>query len=281
MYKRQCQGFSEPGAGSDLSSLKTKAVRDGDHYIVTGEKIWTTHAHFANMIFVLARTSQEERQQQGISFLLIDMKSPGVSVRPIITLGGDHEVNQVFFDDVRVPVENLVGEEGKGWNQAKYLLEFERGGGAPSVRSRVALERFKNVLRNEVGDSHGSRLIDEKDRQFRLGELEARVMALEALDMRLVAKRQTGERLGTTASLIKTLASELLQEIEKASVEALGAHALPDLAFDGPAFAVSNEAPVPEHGWAIVGRHLNGLAGTIFGGASEIQREVISKDLVK
>src|SRR3546814_874021 len=140
------------------------------------------------------------------------MKSPGVSVRPIITLGGDHEVNQVFFDDVRVPVENLVGEEGKGWNQAKYLLEFERGGGAPSVRSRVALERFKNVLRNEVGDSHGSRLIDEKDRQFRLGELEARVMALEALDMRLVAKRQTGERLGTTASLIKTLASELLQE---------------------------------------------------------------------
>lgn len=276
-----CQGFSEPGAGSDLSSLKTKAVRDGDHYIVTGEKIWTTHAHFANMIFVLARTSPEERQQQGISFLLIDMKSPGVSVRPIMTLGGDHEVNQVFFDDVRVPVENLVGEEGKGWNQAKYLLEFERGGGAPSVRSRVALERFKNVLRNEVGDSHGSRLIDEKDRQFRLGELEARVMALEALDMRLVAKRQTGERLGTSASLIKTLASELLQEIEKASVEALGPHALPDLAFDGPAFAVSNEAPVPEHGWAIVGRHLNGLAGTIFGGASEIQREVISKDLVK
>ncbi len=276
-----CQGFSEPGAGSDLSSLKTRAVRDGDHYIVTGEKIWTTHAHFANMIFVLARTSQEEKQQQGISFLLIDMTSPGVSVQPIMTLAGDHEVNQVFFDAVRVPVENLVGEEGRGWSQAKYLLEYERGGGAPSVRSRLALERFRNILRNEAGDSPGRLLIHEKDMQFRLGELEARVMALELLDMRQVAKRQAGERLGSTASIVKTLASELLQEIEKAGVEALGSHALPAMEFAGPAFAVSNQAPVPEHGWAIIGRHLNGLAGTIFGGASEIQREVISKDLVR
>lgn len=274
-----CQGFSEPGAGSDLSSLKTKAVRDGDDYVVTGEKIWTTHAHFANMIFALVRTSQEDRKQNGISFLLIDMQSPGVAVRPIMTIAGDHEVNQVFFDDVRVPARNLVGEEGKGWSYAKFLLEFERGGGAPSTRSRIALERYKTILRNEAGDSPGQRLIDEKDIQLRLGHLEARVIALETLDMRQVARRQAGERPGTAASIVKTLGSELLQSIEKASIEALGAHGLPAMRLEGPDFAASNQTPVPEHGWAIAGRHLNGLASTIFGGASEIQREIIAKKL--
>jgi len=274
-----CQGFSEPGAGSDLSSLKTKAVRDGDDYIVSGDKIWTTHAHFANMIFALVRTSQEEKQQNGISFLLIDMDSPGVTVTPITTIAGDHEVNQVFFDNVRVPAKNLVGEEGKGWSYAKYLLEFERGGGAPSTRSRMAIERYKTILRNEAGDTAGSRLIDEKDIQLRLGQLEARVIALETLDMRQVARRQAGGRPGATASIVKTLGSELLQAVEKASLDALGPVGLPAMNFDGPDFAASNKGPVPEHGWAIAGRHLNGLAGTIFGGASEVQREIIAKSL--
>lgn len=274
-----CQGFSEPGAGSDLSSLKTRAVRDGDDYIVSGEKIWTTHAHFANMIFALVRTSQEEKQQNGISFLLIDMSSPGVDVRPVITIAGDHEVNQVSFDNVRVPVRNLVGEEGKGWGYAKYLLEFERGGGAPSTRSRMALERYKMILQKEAGDTPGKRLIDEKDIQLRLGQLEARVIALETLDMRQVAKRQAGGRPGATASIVKTLGSELLQAIEKASMDALGPHGLPAMKLHGPDFAASNEVPVPEHGWAVAGRYLNGLAGTIFGGASEIQREIIAKEL--
>lgn len=275
-----CQGFSEPGAGSDLSSLKTRAIRDGDDYIVSGEKMWTTHAHFANMIFALVRTSQEEKQQNGISFLLIDMDSPGLSVRPIITIAGDHEVNQVFFDNVRVPARNLVGEEGKGWSYAKYLLEFERGGGAPSTRSRVALDRYKTILRNEAGDMPGKRLIDEKDVQLRLGQLEARVIALETLDMRQVASRQAGGRPGATASIVKTLASELLQAIEKASMDALGPRGLPAMRIEGPDFTVPNNVPVPEHGWAIAGRHLNGLAGTIFGGASEIQREIIAKQLI-
>lgn len=274
-----CQGFSEPGAGSDLSSLKTRAVRVGDHYVVSGEKIWTTHAHFANMIFALVRTSQEERQQNGISFLLIDMSSPGINVRPVITIAGDHEVNQVFFDDVRVPVRNLVGEEGKGWGYAKYLLEFERGGGAPSTRSRMALERYKTILRQEAGDTPGNRLIDEKDIQLRLGQLAARVIALETLDMRQVAKRQAGGRLGATASIVKTLGSELLQAIEKASMDALGPRGLPVMELHGPDFVASNDVPVPEHGLAVAGRHLNGLAGTIFGGASEIQREIIAKEL--
>jgi len=274
-----CQGFSEPGAGSDLSSLKTKAVRDGDDYIVSGEKTWTTHAHFANMIFALVRTSREEKQQNGISFLLIDMDTPGLTVSPIITIAGDHEVNQVHFDNVRVPASNLVGEEGKGWSYAKYLLEFERGGGAPSTRSRMALERYKTILRNEAGDTPGKRLIDEKDVQLRLGQLAARVIALETLDMRQVARRQSKGRPGATSSIVKTLGAELLQAIEKASMEALGPHGLPAMEIEGPDFVVSNQSPVPEHGWAISGRHLNGLAGTIFGGASEIQREIISKEL--
>ena len=275
-----CQGFSEPGAGSDLSSLKTKAVRDGDYYIITGEKIWTTHAHFANMIFALVRTAHEDRQQNGISFLLIDMASPGVTVRPIITIAGDHEVNQVHFDDVRVPVRNLVGEEGKGWTYAKYLLEFERGGGVPSTRSRNALERYKTILHNEAGDTPGKRLIDEKDVQLRLGELAARVIALETLDMRLVSNRQRGARPGTGASIVKTLGAELLQAIEKASMEALGPHGLPALSIHGPDFAVADDTPVPEYGLGVAGRHLNGLASTIFGGASEVQREIIAKAVI-
>ena len=139
-----CQGYSEPGSGSDLASLKTRAVRDGDDYIVNGTKIWTTHAHHANRMFALVRTNDTERQQDGISFILIDMKSPGITTRPILTIGGDHEVNQVFFDDVRVPVANRVGEEGKGWTYGKYLLEFERGSGIASAKLRDALQdRFR------------------------------------------------------------------------------------------------------------------------------------------
>ena len=140
-----CQGYSEPGSGSDLSSLKTRAVRDGDDYVINGTKIWTTHAHHANRMFALVRTNETERQQDGISFILIDMKSPGITTRPILTIGGDHEVNQVFFDDVRVPVANRVGEEGKGWTYGKYLLEFERGAGIASAKLRDALKTISDL----------------------------------------------------------------------------------------------------------------------------------------
>jgi acyl-CoA dehydrogenase len=140
---RWCQGYSEPGSGSDLASLKTRSVRRGDHYIVNGTKIWTTHAHFANRMFALVRTSDEPRQQDGISFLLIDMASRGITIRPIMMISGDHDVNQVFFDEVEVPVTNLVGEEGRGWTCGKYLLEFERGGGVNSPKLRYALEKVR------------------------------------------------------------------------------------------------------------------------------------------
>ena len=274
-----CQGFSEPGAGSDLSSLKTAAVRDGDEYVVDGSKMWTTHAHFADMIFALVRTAREERQQQGISFLLIDMRSAGIDVRPIITLAGDHEVNQVFFDHVRVPVANLVGEEGRGWDYAKFLLEFERGGGAPSIRCRLALERYREILRNE-SDGDG-KLIGADDMLIELGRLEAEVMALEMLDMRQVAAREATARPGPMASVVKTLGSELQQKIARAAVAALGHDALPDIAFQPPDFAAPNNNPVPEHGWTITRSHLNGLAGTIFGGASEVQRDIIARMVIE
>lgn len=273
-----CQGFSEPGAGSDLSSLKTAAVRDGDEYVVNGSKIWTTHAHFADMMFALVRTSREERQQQGISFLLIDMRSEGLDVRPIVTLAGDHEVNQVFFDNVRVPVANLVGEEGRGWDYAKFLLEFERGAGAPSIRCRMALERYREILRNEC-DGDG-KLIEADDILIELGRLEAEVMALEMLDMRQVAARQAAVRPGPMASVVKTLGSELQQKISRSAVAALGHDALPDIAFEPPHFSAPNDNPVPEHGWAVTRSHLNGLAGTIFGGASEVQRDIIARMVI-
>lgn len=272
-----CQGFSEPGSGSDLSSLKTAAIRARDEYIVNGSKIWTTHGHLADMMFALVRTSRDQRQQQGISFLLIDMCSEGLEVRPIITIAGDHDVNQVFFDNVRVPAANLIGDEGKGWEYAKYLLEFERGGGAPSIRCRLALDKYRLILCQANGDG---RLIDHEDQQIELGRLEAEVMALEMLDMRQVAARQNGQRPGPVASVVKTLGSELLQKISQASVGALGLDALPDVAFEPPDFAPANSIPIPEHAWTMTRRHLNGLAGTIFGGASEVQRDIIARMVI-
>ena len=275
-----CQGYSEPGAGSDLASLQTRADRDGDHYIVNGEKMWTTHAHFANMIFALVRTSKEEKRQDGISFLLVDLDTPGVSVRPIITLAGDHDVNQVFFDNARVPIKNRVGEEGQGWSYAKFLLEFERGGGVYSARARVALDRLKEILKAE-SDGYGGRLIDEPDILIEVGKIEAEVMALAVTDMRNVASRKAGERPGPISSVVKTIGSEIIQAISKLSVRALGHDALPDIAFRGPDFLIPNNVPLPDHAWGITHRHLNGLASTIYGGASEVQRDIISKGLLR
>jgi len=194
-------------------------------------------------------------------------------------LAGDHEVNQVTFEDVRVPVENRVGEEGRGWEYAKYLLEFERGGGAPSVFTRIAFERLKNILKSE-SDGFGGWLADDAGIRVELGAIEADVKALEVMDMRNVASRKSGERPGPISSVIKTMGSELLQNIRKLSVHALGYNALPDITFESPDFQTPNDVPLPEHAWALTGQHLNGLASTIFGGASEIQREIISKGLL-
>jgi len=194
-----CQGYSEPGSGSDLASLKTRAVRDGDHYVVNGSKIWTTHAHHANRMFALVRTNDTPRQQDGISFILIDMNSPGITIRPILTVGGDHEVNQVFFDDVRVPVANRVGEEGKGWTYGKYLLEFERGSGIASAKLRDALKTVSDLAESEAT----GRAIDDPDIALRISEIEIDIDTLEMTELRVLSALQTGQNPGAVSSLLK------------------------------------------------------------------------------
>jgi len=199
-----CQGYSEPQAGSDLASLQTRAVRDGDDYVVNGSKIWTTHAHFANWIFLLVRTSTEGKPQAGISFLVTPLDAPGITIRPIISMSGEHEVNQVFFDNVRIPVADRMGEENDGWSVAKYLLEFERGGGSAGVALGVALDRLKAIARQEVGDD-GAPLIEDPTFRRRIAELEIEVMALDWTERRYSWGLAVGEGVGATAASIKKL----------------------------------------------------------------------------
>jgi len=215
-----CQGYSEPGAGSDLASLKTRATKDGDDYIVNGSKIWTTHAHFADWIFCLVRTSDEPKRQMGISFVLIPMTTPGIEVRPIITIGGHHEVNQVFFDDVRVPQANRVGPEGEGWTVAKYLLEFERGGSFASGRIALNMARLKRMAKVNGLD---------QDQAFkrRLAQLEIDAEAIAMSELRMLSKLKTGQNPGTDASIIKLRGSEVNQDTTELTVAAAGLYALP------------------------------------------------------
>ena len=274
-----CQGYSEPGSGSDLASLNTRAVRDGDDYIVNGTKIWTTHAHHADWMFALVRTGDGPRKQDGISFLLIDMKSPGITTRPIRTMGGDHEVNQVFFDDVRVPVANRVGDEGRGWSYGKYLLQFERGGALFAIRLRRDLSRMDEA--GWVAARSGERTIERDDIQARFVMLENDVAALEMIELQIMSALQTGESPGAVSSQIKLRASELRQEITQLGVALLGAaalvreprrplHAVEDLAGD-----LAPEL-VP-----IVPTYLNSRANTIFGGSSQVQRDILAKDILR
>ncbi|HUD30355.1 MAG TPA: acyl-CoA dehydrogenase family protein, partial [Novosphingobium sp.] len=208
-----CQGFSEPGAGSDLASLKTRAVLQGDHYVVTGTKIWTTHAHHANRMFTLVRTNTEVKKQAGISFLLIDLNSPGVSVRPILTNAGDHEVNQVFLDNVIVPAENLVGGEGEGWTIAKFLLENERGGSCHAPKLAYDLDQVEAAASAE-SDGKGGRLSDQTDWRRRVAKARLSVNALEMIELRIISEIAKGRKPGPQTSLTKLLASNLRQEID-------------------------------------------------------------------
>ena len=262
-----CQGYSEPGAGSDLASLTTRAIRDGDHYVVNGSKIWTTQAHHADRMFALVRTEQGKRKQDGISFLLIDMKAPGINVRPIRTMGGDHEVNQVFFDDVRVPVANRVGEEGQGWSYGKYLLEFERGAGMAAARLRVSLEKLR-MLAEHAGD--------DPLLSARFSEIDIDIDALEMTELRVMSSLQSGQNPGPIASLLKLRISEVKQAVNRIGVDVLGADALPAEPMR-PLYALNHPPVVDEEALAIVPHHLNGRANTIFGGTSEVQREIIAK----
>ena len=270
-----CQGYSEPGAGSDLAGLKTRAVRDGDHYIVNGQKTWTTLGQHANMIFCLVRTDPDAKKQEGISFLLIDMeKSEGITVRPLITLDGEHEVNEVFFDDVKVPVENLVGEENKGWTCAKYLLTFERTGIAGVGSSKAALAHLKQVAREQ--QVNGKPLIEEPHFRSRLADVEMELMSLEMTNLRTVAAAEAGGVPGAESSFLKIMGTELRQEITDLFRRAAGPHALPFLPeelegdFEGPYVG-------PEFAASVASRYFNFRKLSIFGGSNEIQKNIISK----
>ena len=265
-----CQGYSEPGAGSDLAGLKTKAVlsEDGTEYTVNGTKIWTTAAHIADWIFCLTRTDDSGKKQEGITFLLFPMKQEGVEVKPIITLGGAHSVNTVFITDVKVPVENRVGEEGKGWTYAKGLLQHERTGLAGLSRSLVALEKLKDQART-VTRGNGT-LMDEPAFRAKIAELEVDLMAAEYTELRSLASASAGTDPGPESSILKLKGTEIQQRIQKLTVEAGGIYSAAWGATQaGPKFARSG-----------MSGYLASRAYTIYGGASEVQKDVISKNVL-
>jgi len=271
-----CQGYSEPGAGSDLASLKTSAVRGtdeaGEHYIVNGQKTWTTLAQHADMIFCLVRTGSGVRKQEGISFLLIDMHSPGITVRPIIMLDEDHEVNEVFFDNVRVPVANLVGQENRGWTYAKYLLGHERTGIAAVGRSKRELAFLKGLATRE--SKNGQPLIDDPLFAAKLAKLEIELMALEMTVLRVLSRADKAP--GPEASVLKVRGTEIQQALTELMVEAVGPMALPfDPAYlDGehPHSLAEDDDAAP-----LASYYFNFRKTSIYGGSNEIQRNIISQ----
>ena len=262
------QGYSEPGAGSDLSGLRTTAIRDGDHYIVNGQKAWTTYAQWADWMFCLVRTSREERPQKGISFLLIDMRSTGVSVQPVRTMDMCHHVNEVWLQNVRVPVANRVGAEGDGWALARFLLVNERTYGSGLGESKFALERLEALAAKQNNPALHARIV----------ELDLRLLSLECVSYQTLADMMTGVETGGEASLLKVRASEMYQDILEATVDALG---YAGIAFD--AETLHGEAPPPlgpDDAGGIVRYHLYNRAATIYGGSAEIQRNIIAKSVL-
>jgi len=262
------QGYSEPDAGSDLSGLRTTAIRDGDHYIVNGQKAWTTYAQWADWMFCLVRTSREARPQQGISFLLIDMRSAGVSVQPVRTMDMCHHVNEVWLQNVRVPVANRVGAEGDGWALARFLLVNERTYGSGLGESKFALERLEALAAKQNNPALHARIV----------ELDLRLLALECVSYQTLADMMTGVETGGEASLLKVRASEMYQDILEATVDALG---YAGIAFD--AETLHGEAPPPlgpDDAGGIVRYHLYNRAATIYGGSAEIQRNIIAKSVL-
>ena len=263
-----CQGYSEPGAGSDLASLQLRAVSDGDDYVLNGTKIWTTHAHHANRMFCLVRTDIEAKPQKGITFLLLDMDTPGIKVDPIITLAGEHELNQVFFDDVRVPKSGRLGEENDGWSVAKYLLEFERSGGS-SAGLEAGLARLQRRVMAE-GDP---------DLMRRAADLSTRIEAIKATEQRILSAVTSGQPPGPAASMLKIQRTELMQAVDELGLLAAGlyggvqqleaVHPLSTVEPVGPADLVT-----------AMPRYLNNRAGSIYGGSNEVQRGIIAKGVL-
>jgi acyl-CoA dehydrogenase len=273
-----CQGYSEPGSGSDLASLQMRAISDGDDYILNGSKIWTTHAHHANMMFCLVRTKFEGKPQQGITFLLLDMTTPGIEVKPIITLAGEHEVNQVFFTDVRVPKSGRLGEENQGWTVAKYLLEFERGGGsAPGLK--VALARVRAMAAAEAGDE-AAPLIADTDFRARLAAAEVSIEAIEMTEHRVLADLAGGRNPGPASSMLKTQGTEAMQMIDELAIDAAGSYGwvVQPLA-RRPGANIPAVGPV--HSLVAMPRYLNNRAASIYGGSNQIQRDIMARLILK
>jgi len=264
-----CQGYSEPGSGSDLASLKLKAESDGDDYILNGSKIWTTHAHVADHIFCLVRTDNSGKPQHGISFLLIDMATPGITVDPIITMADDHEVNQVFFENVRVPKSNRVGEENKGWTCAKYLLEFERGGGFNADRISYELSHLKDLIAEQGKKNPDFNTNGEIDNK--LSRIEMDLKALEITELRILSSVSGGGNPGPESSIMKLSATAIEQEINELAVEVLAYQGLNmDPTADGSPYR-------PDYITSVTPRYINNRAASIFGGSQEVQRNIIAK----
>ena len=264
-----CQGYSEPGAGSDLAALKTRAELDGDHYVVNGAKIWTSYAQYADWIFCLVRTSTEGKKQEGISFLLIDMKTEGIKVNPIVSIDNHHSLNEVEFNNVRVPVENRIGDENKGWTYAKALLAHERTGIANVANSKGSLEELKRRASAEVPG--GRPMIEDPAFQNRISDIEVELMALEFTDLRVLAQVETGGAPGPESSLLKIKGTEIQQMLHEAHMDLAAYYQgvlTPEGDPDASGHHFGNEARA---------KYMYGRATTIFGGSNEIQKNIISK----
>jgi alkylation response protein AidB-like acyl-CoA dehydrogenase len=264
-----CQGYSEPGAGSDLASLRTRAVRRGDKYLVTGQKTWNTLGQYADWIFYLVRTDPGAKAQRGISFLLIDMKSPGITVRPIVTLDGAHEVNEIWFEDVEVPAENLVGEENKGWTCAKFLLGHERSNIAGIGIAKRELARAKRIAAVET--KRGRPLSEDPLFAARLAEIEIDLMALEITNLRVLSAEAENKAPGPEASILKIKGTEIQQAISELIMQAVGPYALP---FDGA-------VPGPAHAANRAAQYLNLRKLSIYGGSNEIQKNIVAQMILE
>ena len=270
-----CQGYSEPGAGSDLASLKTTAVRDGDDYIINGQKTWTTLAQHADWGFFLCRTDPDApKPQMGISFILVDMNTPGIEVRPIKLIDGGYEVNEVWLTDVRVPATNLIGEENKGWTYAKFLLAHERSGIAGVARSKRGVEQLKEIAASEMLD--GKPLIEDMGFATKISQLEIDLSALEITELRTLAGEQAGKGPGPESSLLKVKGTEIQQRLTELTLEAVGYYGAPDFRSfpdDG-----SNDFPIgPDYAHHAAPTYFNMRKTSIYGGSNEIQRNIITK----
>ena len=277
-----CQGYSEPQSGSDLATLQMNAVEDGDDFVCTGHKLWTTHAHEANWIFCLVRTSKEEIPQKGITFLLIDMTSPGVEVTPIVSLSGEHIQNHVFFTEVRVPKANAVGPIGQGWTVAKYLMQFERGGGVASPGMRARIAKAASILEAQFPDRDDAEGIALR-RQ--LAEAAVQVDALGAIELRVMSALSVGGAPGPESSILKTVGTELSQRLTEIALAGAGSYAgvyQPHMVSPGgpsPGFVPppQRDGVGPDYSWTVAAKYLNDRAGSIYAGTNEIQRNIMAK----